>query len=1103
MTPETRRRLLRLAPAAAYLAVVLLLVGDVLLSPSAVLSAPGEDLDGYYLGLRRFGFSELRAGNLPLWNPLLFGGAPYFANFETALLYPPNWLHLALPLERAINLGVALHLFLAGFLTFVWLRGRGASVLGSWLAGLFYMLSGPYFLHLYPGHLSNLCTLAWAPLLFRALDGWFDSADARWCLLGTAAVSLQILAGHPQYVYYTAVAAVLYCALRLRRDPRRAGLALGAAAMYAGAALVCAVQLLAGLESLAELSRGAVSPREFSRTFSLPPENLLTLLLPHAFGDIVRQPYYGRWHLWETCLFMGTSGLLLAAHGAAARDARRGRTDAAMVLLLLFLALGPLTPLYDVLYHYLPGYGLFRGTSKFSSLAALFMAASAAAGFDRLRAGPPPGRLAALAAGLGVAFTAAWVWLSLPADLGQLAAGKAVFRALEARGAETFFPPRLYHSVAAVRAAAGFAAGELLTRGRALLLVSALLYLAGSSRRWSRGLAALAVLEMLLFARGSKAALLPGTEYPRAWTEAAAALSPDERVLHIGISGSNPVFAAGVPDAWGYGPLYVDRYSKLMDFFWGLKPEKGVPFDPRRLLVQNPILRLLRVRHVFLYDPWNTILTLPPSPRVRLMEDWRPLSDPATILRTLADPRFDAGRTVLLERTPDPLPERSPRPGRAAVTRSSTDWLEIEAELERPAVLLVTDAYSRHWTVRSLRPDPPQERYEVLPADYALRAVPLRAGRHLLRMEYRPPGFAIGRWVSLAALAAFAVLCLVLRRRGPVVLSAPRPARGARKTAFVLLACLAAVEAAGLAAALSLGLWDRVAKRDPELGWIFPYRGGGNRWYESKADGAPQSGPRHDGGAPPELLFLGDSVARAGRIKEDGRTFAGILGGFNASSDGYSTYQERDLLVRDLASLRPERTVLVVCLNDVMTEAESREVARATLRENFHLAERTLLDYEPYLRIRRWLRARSGRVREPLSEPARRARDRAARIEGSPGAAVEADVWAEWTRALLDMKKAAGPGRFLIVLAPLRAHVSAYRGGQRDFWVSRELGRFAAAHDIPFLDLLPAFVASDLPAGQAFEDAFHLEPAGHLAAARAIRAFLESDRPARSRRERR
>src|SRR5439155_7869210 len=70
-------------------------------------------------------------------------------------------------------------------------------------------------LHLFAGHLPNLCTMVWAPLLFLAIAKVFARPALRPCLLGIFAATMALLAGHIQYVFYLAVAAAIYCGLNL------------------------------------------------------------------------------------------------------------------------------------------------------------------------------------------------------------------------------------------------------------------------------------------------------------------------------------------------------------------------------------------------------------------------------------------------------------------------------------------------------------------------------------------------------------------------------------------------------------------------------------------------------------------------------------------------------------------------------------------------------------------------------------------------------------------------------------------------------------------------------------------------------------------------
>ena len=83
-------------------------------------------------------------------------------------------------------------------------------------------------------------------------------------------------------------------------------------AMYAGGAMLSAVQLLAGMHAAGESLRGGGTPYAFARQFFLPIEHLLTLFAPRVFGDAVNTVYVGRWFPWETSIFLGVTTIVLA-----------------------------------------------------------------------------------------------------------------------------------------------------------------------------------------------------------------------------------------------------------------------------------------------------------------------------------------------------------------------------------------------------------------------------------------------------------------------------------------------------------------------------------------------------------------------------------------------------------------------------------------------------------------------------------------------------------------------------------------------------------------------------------------------------------------------
>ena len=77
MSPQVPQRALPWL--AALGALVLAMFGDVLLAGGAqVLGDVRSDLPHHTLPWREFGFGELAKGNLALWNPTVYAGAPFF-----------------------------------------------------------------------------------------------------------------------------------------------------------------------------------------------------------------------------------------------------------------------------------------------------------------------------------------------------------------------------------------------------------------------------------------------------------------------------------------------------------------------------------------------------------------------------------------------------------------------------------------------------------------------------------------------------------------------------------------------------------------------------------------------------------------------------------------------------------------------------------------------------------------------------------------------------------------------------------------------------------------------------------------------------------------
>jgi hypothetical protein len=746
--------------------------GDVLFSTTTVLSQAGTDLSSQFVPWREFGFGEMARANLPLWNPFIFAGAPYLGGFQSAMFYPPNLLHLIAPVATVVNVLVALHIFLLGALTYWWAAQRGLHPLAATVAGALAMFNGAVFLHVYAGHLPNLLTLAWMPLVLLAADRLFEAVELQWVLVGTVAVAMQVLAGHPQYAFYTGFVLVLYAGLHLPSVPAK-GRVLGALLlMYGGAALLSGVQLLAGLAAAEESIRSQAVPFEFAAMFSFPPENLATLLVPGFFGDMNTVPYWGRWYLWEMSLFVGATGLLLALYGAiAGRHPLRGFA-VAMIGLCFLLALGDNTPLFRALYEYVPGFNSFRGSSKFAAPMMLFVALLAGIGVDSLI--ESRARVRGLSRGAiigGALLVIAGLSVNLGSEPPQWLRG--MIAAVRDSG-QSYVAADTYASAEFLSRAAAMTGHGLLVAGISLMAAGACLFARLHRTSAVYAIAVLAILEVFVFARSARPTFVLSDTRDAEAGRVIAERAHGDRVLNL--ADPNAGMSFGLRDAWGYDPGVPLRYAEFMTFTQGGSPGEATQYVS--FTRPNPLYQMLRLRFVVSPSPDGPRLTeqSSPMPRTMLLYEHKVMRDRDEIFRELASDGFDPRRTVLLESPVNavlrrPLVDESPT---VTVRDESTDQFSVEANLGSPAILLITDGYSRHWRATA-NPGSAQTAYEVVPANYVLMAVPLLAGRHSFTVEYAPVAYEAGRWVSLLALcglAAAGTWCFRRNRRSRAIVRA-------------------------------------------------------------------------------------------------------------------------------------------------------------------------------------------------------------------------------------------------------------------------------------------------------------------------------------------
>ncbi len=433
--------------------------------------------------------------------------------------------------------------------------------------------------------------MIWAPLLFLAIDELTDRPAAAPCLMGMFAVAMAILAGHPQYVFYMGVAAGIYAVLNLARVRQRGKVMLGLAGIVIGGISLGAVQLFTGLDEGRESVRSLGMSYDFASSYSFPPENLLTLVAPRFLGDGNHVPYWGRWYVTEVSLFVSVIGLALAVYGMAQGARATRRFSISMLILALVLAMGGYTPVFHLLFNYVPGFNLFRGMDKFLWLAALFLSMLAGAGLDQmLRGRDAPWWLIVGLAGAGIALCG-FAILPRPLDWWAGVVTKLSASTMHLPQAVDFADPRFV-----TQARDHFI--RSLIEGAVCLFLGASLFTLAKSRRQIAcgGMLLMAVIELASFARSSLMTFKIGADYSPPGVRLVTQDPGDYRILS---ERPNGAMTTGDLDIGGNDPSGLLRYIRYYYFTLGIDYDTE-PEAARPKWFNTQAWRMLRCRYLVL-----------------------------------------------------------------------------------------------------------------------------------------------------------------------------------------------------------------------------------------------------------------------------------------------------------------------------------------------------------------------------------------------------------------------------------------------------------------------------------------------------------------------
>jgi hypothetical protein len=724
-------------------------------------------------------YTRTRLPDVPLWNPYVSIGRPFFANGQSAVLSPFSLPTYVLPFWWSLGVMCLLKVFAAAFGTYLLGRSLGMRFPGALLAGLVFAFS-LYFLVWVSWPLPNVWALL--PWLILLTDKVIRGPTALPVAGLAVVVAVQFFGGHPESNFHLLATTVVFFGFRaavLRRagelpDLRRPTLAFLAG--LAGGTALAAVVMIPFLELL--LRSGDVDVRDTFWRISLSPRYLIGFSLYEYWGRATHVAFGGSF-TQVRALYAGALPLALGAAALIVRPTAMKAGVAAFGALLMAIVLG-VWPFPELASH-IP---IVKTGNHLRLVVVVMLCLGLLAGWglDDLTSERVPRRRAVLAVAL--ALLAAPVLVL--AVRGELSAG-LLGRALEiAWGFQWPSPPADADTMTAIRMA------SLVVWLTFMGLAAALLF-----ARLNRGLAASAFVALaLVLVAGDLFKAGMGATPAITTDQATQPSTPGLELLRerrpnrfVGIQrplGPSPLVPNAalrwrLYDARGWDPPVEKRYDTL----WRRAVLDGSPTDvPTTSAVLTraalPAFRLLSVTDI-LQDPGDPRVEDPalpirydgrdlrvyatprPLPRAGVVGSQRVVPDDEGQLRAVLEPDFDGRRALV---TAQALPGLSDRPatgpaGSARIVSYEPERVVVDATARRPGELVLTDLHYPGWKVKV---DGKPARLDRV--DYLLRGTGLAAGRHRVEFSYQPTSYRLGWIVSLLALVALiATIVVGLRRR--------------------------------------------------------------------------------------------------------------------------------------------------------------------------------------------------------------------------------------------------------------------------------------------------------------------------------------------------
>lgn len=685
---------------------------------------------------------------LPLWNPYVFSGSPFLGNPTSSMFYPINLLFLFFSVDSTFGFLFMIDTILIGIFTYLFARSIKLDNFSSFISAITMMFSGPMLTLIFPGHLVNLDTFIWFPLILLLYENSIKKQKIIYAILASFPIALTLLAGASQIAAFSLLSASIFFILRVISNLPKINKLLYLKRMFVIfflsiliGFLLAAVQILPTSEFSKLSARSNGLSYGFASDFSLHPKQLISFVLPYFFGNPANGTYWGKGNFWSLNGYIGILPLLLVIIAIVIKPRRLTIIFFILGFFALLFSFGKYALIFPFFYKYVPQFDSFRAPARFLYIYAFSFAILAGIGMNLLiqkisSAKQFLPKLTTTSFLMSIVILPISIFINKNVKLYE----KYVLNNSYGIGIDH---STLYSELIQ----------DLLIFFLILLTFSIILFLKNKNKISINVLKVLfiAIIISDLWLFSSKFISVKKIDEVYTTPNLIKTIKKDnenfrifdKEGLYLPITQRNKI-----ENITGVHSLYIKDYR---DFVWSIGEHENNPYESFFQIkkIEYPMfLDLLNVKYIIANGQVHKNTNF--LPRAYIVPNAIVLSK-NNILSKIKDNNFDPKKQIILQKKPNVSLTNSSSFKEVKIYHKDPNKINLQTNLDNPGFLVLSEIDYPGWKAY----DNGKE-LEIFNADYILRSVFLKSGNHNISFTYESDSYKIGKIISLVTL--FSVL---------------------------------------------------------------------------------------------------------------------------------------------------------------------------------------------------------------------------------------------------------------------------------------------------------------------------------------------------------